>query len=126
MELLPIKIASKRVHRNGINFLSIEITSNKAHRNDVEFSHIEITSSSKRCGNSSIFSFRRFNVILTSNQHRFDVLCPLRALQFIAPPVVIRLKLFQLQRLKNPVKPSLKSFERTTINQPLTCSTGQA
>ena len=96
VDLSPIKITSNKLHLNNVDFLLIDITSNKVRWNDVDFPLIKITSkkyvettwifhpsklhrenTSKRCGNLSIFSFRRIHVISTSNRRRFDVLCPL-------------------------------------------------
>ena len=81
-------------------------------------------SSSNRRGNFSIFSFRFVDVISTSNQRRFKVLCPLGTELFIVYLVVIRLELFESQRPENPVKTALESSEKVTVNQPVTRGTG--
>ena len=80
--------------------------------------------SSNRRGNFSIFSFRFVDVISTANQRRFKVLCPLGTELFIVYLVVIRLELFESQRPENPVKTALESYEKVTVNQPVTRGTG--
>ena len=100
----------------------VETTSN------FHVSKLHWTSSSKRRGNLLILSFQRFDVVLTLNQYRFDVLCPLGTLSIvlsIVPPVVIRFRLFESQRPKNPVKPTMKCSEKVTINQLVIRGTGQ-
>ena len=68
----------KYVERN-VDFLLIEIRSKKVRRNDVHFMSIEIISknTSKRRGNLSIFSFRRFDVISMSNLRQLNMFFPL-------------------------------------------------
>ena len=69
--------------------------------------------------------FRPIDVISTSNRRQFDVLCLLGTQLFIVPPVVVRLEVFQSQRPKNHIKPTLKSSEKVTLNQPAARGTGQ-
>ena len=86
----PLFKFTKKVYRNGVDFLPIEITSNKALWIKAEFSPIEITSKNlrKRRENFSIFSFWH------KPQHWFGIdsklLHPFGTQLFIVPPVVTK------------------------------------
>ena len=127
MEFSPIKITLKKVHQNDVNFFRIEITSNKTRPNNVYFLPFKVTSQKflEITWKFLDIFFRPIDVISTSNRRPFEVLCPLGTQIFIVPPVVVRLELFISQRPKNLVKPTLKSSEKVTLNQPVACGTGQ-
>ena len=83
MDFSTIEMTSTKVRGNNVDFLISEITSKK---------YVEITwvfrpsklhrkRTRKWRGNSSKSGLRRIDVISTSNQRGFDVLCPLGLLQ---------------------------------------------
>ena len=138
------RIYIKKVHQNDVWFSPAKITLKKVHRNDVKFLPIKTMSNKARPDNLGFSSFRstlkkfvettwilvdiffwRINIILTLNQRRFNVLCPLLTLLFIIPPVVIRFELFESRRPKDPLKLALKISEKVTLNELMTRGTGQ-
>ena len=92
-----IKITSKIVSENNVDFLTREITSKNVRGSNADFSIIKIISKKVRWvrstifpsaklhrkstwkwyGNLSKFGLRRFDVISTWNQCRFDLVYPL-------------------------------------------------
>ena len=94
VEFLIIEITSKKVRENNMNFMTSEIRSKKVHGNERIFRSAKLhrKSTLNRRGNSSKFSLQRIDVISTSNQRGFGVLCPLGS-SFIVTCYRVQLKL---------------------------------
>ena len=99
-----VDIRSKKVHRNDVNISLINIVPKKGCQNNVDISPIEnaskwylkttstflplklhLESTSKWRGNSSIVSIWCINLLLTSDQRHFDLLCPLGSSELCSP-----------------------------------------